>query len=163
MVPSLSGGIGNSETGVAVSFNNVKFYGPSVTGQPQTWQAGSVTGNYWNFHNGNAGFSFIASGGGMSAYVKVSGIDTESNSGVWSANIANGIAPTGVASYTQNFTFSGTASGTFGGVVAGTGAISGIASGVVPSTLTQEAIVTQTILVGMIPYIEGSIGALDYR
>ena len=161
MVPYLQGGIGNPETGAALSLNNVRFYGRSATGQPQYWQAESVTGNYWNFHNGGPGFSFIASGGGISAYVQVSSIDTALNNGTWSASISNGTAAAGVGSSTQPLTFSGTASGTFGGVVTGTGGMSGTASGIVPSTLTQDPIVTQTVLVGTIPYIEGSFGSID--
>lgn len=151
----MTGGIGNSDTGIAVSINNVKFYGPSMTGQPTTWQADSVTGNYWNFHGGTRnGFAFIASGNGTSAYVNVNGgSDTGEYSGTWNATISNGSAPTGVGGYKQAFSFSGTASGTFGGVVAGTGSINGTASGVVPSTLTQDPVVTQTVQVGAISSI----------
>ncbi len=154
-VSALTGGIGNSETGMSISMNNVKFYGPSMTGQPQSWKADSVTGNYWNFHGGDNSFAFIASGGGMSAYVSVTGMKTSTNTGVWSATVANGNASTGVGSYTQAFSFSGTASGTFSGSVAGTGTISGGASGVVPSTLTQDPVVTQTVQVGVISTLSG--------
>jgi hypothetical protein len=162
-VPYLKGGIGNADFGVNVSFNNVKFYGPTATGSPQSWQAESVTGNYWNFQGGPSGVNFIASGSGMSAYVRAVGTDSPTgNSGTWTATVANGSAPGGVGAYTQPFSFSGTATGTFSGEVAGTGTISGSASGVVPSVLTQEPVVTPAVLVGTLPSVQGSTGAADW-
>ncbi len=148
-VPYMSGGFGNADIGMNLSVNNVKFYGPSMTGQPTTWQADSVSGNFWNLHGLANSFAFTVCGGGMSSYVQVTGSDTDF-SGTWTATVANGNASTGVGDYKQPFTFSGTASGTWSANWVSTGTLSGISSGVVPSVLTQDPVVTQTIQVGIV-------------
>lgn len=149
-VPYLSGGFGSptGEFGFMASLNNVKFYGPSATAQPQTWLADSVTGSFYNFDGGNRSFTFkVCNGSTISAYATVTGSDTD-YTGTWSASISNGNATQGVGGYTQPFTFSGTASGTWSANYSGTGTLTGNASGVVPSTLTSEPIVTTAVQVG---------------
>lgn len=158
----MTGGVGNSDIGINMSFNNVKFYGPSMTGQPTTWKADSVTGSFYNLPGPPPiGFGFTVSGGGMSAYVRATGSDTDF-SGTWTATVANGTAPSGVGQYRQPFTFSGTASGTWAANWLGTGSLSGISSGVVPSTLTQDPIVTQAVQVGAIASMSASSGPPYY-
>ncbi len=160
-VPYLRGTFGNADLGMNVSINDVKFYGPSVTGQPQTWQAASVTGNFWNFDGVPRAFGFMVTGSGMSAFMQVTGSDTDFT-GTWSGTLANGSAPTGVGGYRQPFSFSGSASGTWSSSWASTGTITGNASGVVPSVLTQDPVVTQTIQVGAIQSLSVSGGPPYY-
>lgn len=160
-IPSMTGGFGNPEIGMDLSINNVKFYGPSMIGEPTTWQADSVTGSFRNFDGVPNTLGIVVSGSGMSAYLMAEGSDTDFN-GTWTASIANGSAPAGVGSYTQPFSFSGTASGTWSANWCGTGTLSGTGSGVVPSVLTQDPVVTQIVFVGAIPAIEGSVGGADW-
>ena len=159
-VPSMTGSFGNADLGMTVSLNNVKFYGPSMTGQPTTWQAGSVTGNFRNIDVSGTSLGFNVSGGGMSSYVNVTASNT-GLTGTWTGTAANGTAPAGTGSYTQPFSFSGTASGTWSANWTNSGNISGTASGVVPSVLTQNPVITQAIQVGAIPTIE-SIAAFPF-
>jgi len=152
-VPSLSGTHYNAYGYVTMSLNNVKFYGPSMTGVPQSWQADNVTGNNMTSYSAPQGHDIGAtiplSGGGLTAAAVI----TKTGS-VWSASITNGSAPSGVGTCTQPFTFSGSASGTWSQTMDDGsyiyGAITGIASGM--ATPVQ----VQSIYVGSIPYLEGS-------
>ena len=153
-VPHLSGMYGDSYSGLGISINNVKFYGPTMTGVPQSWVADSVTGSYWNFDKGPGSFSFPVSGSGLSANVTVSGDDADYY-GNWSAAITNGTAPSGVGTCTQPFTFSGSAAGTFSGSVIGTGTITGVASGT-----ASQPLQIPNVYVGNIQYLEGSNGSI---
>ncbi|HOW53899.1 MAG TPA: FecR family protein [Syntrophorhabdaceae bacterium] len=155
-VPSLSGTYSDMYEVINLSLNNVKFYGPSMTGVPQSWQADNVTGNYTSSVTGpSSNFKGMSlSGGGLTANLVItSDIDTSQTSGSWTANIVNGNAPSGVGTCTQPFTFSGNAAGTWNGTIVGSteyGVINGIASGM--ATPVQ----VQSIYVGSIPYLEGS-------
>ncbi len=165
VVPSLSGTYNDPFETVNVSLNNVKFYGPTATGTPQSWKADSVTGTYESIRNSpGTNFKGMAlSGSGMTANLIItSDLDTGLMSGNWTANIASGNAPTGVGTCTTPFTFSGTAAGTWNGTIVGnteTGVINGNASGVAPSVLTQDPIAAPNILVGSLPVLSGTLGS----
>ncbi|MHB8110239.1 MAG: hypothetical protein ACYDHW_09415, partial [Syntrophorhabdaceae bacterium] len=148
-VPVVQGSFGNSAIGMSVSVNDVKFYGPAITAQPQMWTAGSVTGNFWHLDGVPDPIVIKLTGGGLSAYAQIIGSDEDYN-GTWNAAISNGVAPAGVGQYTQPFTFSGTAAGTWSANWLSTGTLTGTASGVVPGVLTQEPLVTQAVQVGAI-------------
>ncbi len=104
---------------IDVALNNVKFYGPSTTAAPQSWQAGSVTGNYDSAYP-YVGRNIPLSGSSNSAVFTI----TSQTGGSYSATVTNGSAPGGVGSYTQPVTFTGTSSGTYGVTT-----LSGTASG----------------------------------
>ncbi len=162
-VECLSGTYSDPLETVNISLNNVKFYGPTATGMPQSWKADSVTGTYSSVGEGSSFKGTTLSGGGMTAnLILTSEVDTGSDSGVWTANIASGSAPDGVGGYTGTFTFSGTASGTWSGALVGNthqGTIGGSAKGEVPSVLTQEPVAAPNTVVGSIPSLSGSYGA----
>jgi hypothetical protein len=147
---------------VSVSLNNVKFYGPTATGTPQSWKADSVSGSYSSVGEGSSFQGMALSGGGVTAnLILTNDVDTGKDSGSWTANIASGNAPEGVGTCKSAFTFSGTASGTWSGQLVGNthvGTISGIASGEVPSVLTQEPVAAPNTVVGSIPLLSGDYG-----
>jgi len=151
---------------VNISLNNVKFYGPSATGTPQSWKADSVTGTYMSVGEGSSFQGMALSGGGVTAnLILTSDIETGSDTGNWTANIASGNAPEGVGTCKTAFTFSGTASGTWSGALVGNthqGTISGTASGEAPSVLTRDPVAAPNTVVGSIASLFGSIGATDW-
>jgi hypothetical protein len=161
-VESLSGTYHDPLETVSVSLNNVKFYGPTATGTPQSWKADSVTGSYTSTGEGSSFKGMALAGGGVTAnLVLTSEIETGKDSGSWIANIASGNAPDGVGTCKTAFTFSGTASGTWSGQLVGnvhTGTVSGVASGVVPSVLTQEPPAAPNTVVGSIAMLSGVYG-----
>lgn len=168
-VSAMTGTASNFYGQVWASLNNVKFYGPSMTGVPTTWQADSFTGHdVWAANTpAGGGVKWVnISGGGMTAALVQTGkTSTGPNTGNFTLNVVNGNAPNGVGSYTQAFTFSGTVSGTWTDTVVGNtvqGSFTGTASGVVPSVLTmQEPVQIVTIYVGSIPYLSGSAPGLQ--
>jgi hypothetical protein len=107
--------------GVSLTFNNMKFYGPSATSVPQTWKVGSVTGTFFV----DTLLTVVGlTGGGLTSAVNINW-----GGGAWNATVA-GNAPTGIGAVNQAFQFSGTGSGTYntlGGAITG-----GTASGTVP-------------------------------
>ncbi len=161
-VEHLSGTYSDPLETVHVSLNNVKFYGPTATGTPQSWEAESVTGSYTSTGEGSSFKGMALSGEGVTAnLILTSDIETGVDSGKWTANIASGNAPDGVGTCSSAFTFSGTASGTWSGQLVGnahTGTISGVASGVAPSVLTQEPVAAPNTVVGSIAMLSGVYG-----
>ena len=131
-----------------------------MTGQPTTGRL-IVTGNFRNLDGFRPTFGIAVSGGGMSAYVRLTGSDTDFT-GTWTGTIANGTAPTGVGGYKQPFSFSGTAAGTWSRNWTSSGTLTGTASGVVPSVLTQDPVVTQAVQVGAISSMSASSGPPYY-
>ncbi len=167
-VPSLSGVYTDPLEVVKISLNNVKFYGTTATGIPQSWQADSVSGTYTSVRQ-ESGSNFqgmtLTGSGMMAQLVLTSDIETSSTSGSWTANIASGSAPDGVGTCTTAFTFSGTAAGTWSETVAGethSGTISGTSSGVVPSVLSADPIAAPNVVVGSIPLLSGFYGSTTW-
>ena len=165
-VESLSGTYHDPLETVSVSLNNVKFYGPTATGTPQSWKADSVSGSYSSVGEGSSFQGMALSGGGVTAnLILTNDVDTGKDSGSWTANIASGNAPEGVGTCKSAFTFSGTASGTWSGQLVGNthqGTISGIASGEAPSVLTQEPVAAPNTVVGTITSLFGSVGTTTW-
>ena len=118
-IPYLHGSTGSTDW-IMVSLNDVKFYGPSATSQPQSWQATSVSGSFGGNPSLVIGSPFAISGSGASASFTLNNLA----GGVWSGSVTDGEAPGGVGAYTQPVGFSGTASGTYSGST-----MSGTASG----------------------------------
>ena len=132
-VSDLHGFAYGETSSISISVNDVKFYGPSATGQPTIWNAASVSGSY----EGDVGSELLSqsipiynSQHGMSAVTTVNSW----GGGSWNATVSQGLAEQGVGGYTQPFNFSGTASGTYTTVESEItyGTISGTASGTVP-------------------------------
>lgn len=164
-VESLRGTYHDPLQTVDISLNNVKFYGPTATGTPQSWKADSVSGTYSSVGEGSSFQGMALSGGGVTAnLILTSDIETGTDSGNWTASITSGNAPEGVGTCKSAFTFSGTASGTWSGALVGNthqGTISGAASGVVPSVLTQEPVAAPNTVVGTMNLF-GSIGTTTW-
>jgi len=165
-VESLSGTYHDPLETVNISLNNVKFYGPTATGTPQSWKADSVSGTYSSVGEGSSFQGMALSGGGMTAnLILTNEVDTGKDSGNWTASITSGNAPEGVGTCKSAFTFSGTASGTWSGALVGNthqGTISGTADGVVPSVLTQEPVAAPNTVVGTITDLFGSVGTTTW-
>ncbi|MDD3846354.1 MAG: FecR domain-containing protein [Syntrophorhabdaceae bacterium] len=165
-VESLSGTYHDPLETVNISLNKVKFYGPTATGIPQSWEADSVTGTYTSVGEGNTFQGMALSGGGVTAnFILTSDIETSSDAGNWTANIASGKAPEGVGTCKTAFTFSGTAAGTWSGQLVNdthVGTISGTASGEAPSVLTQDPVAAPNTVVGSIASLSGFAGTTTW-
>jgi len=111
-----TGGVGHGLT-TGFKMQNVKFYGPSATGVPQTWSvAGNITGI---FDTAYAGGTNVLTGSNAASLTMTHSL----SAGQWSASVS-GSAPHGIGTTTKAFVFDGTASGKYttmtGGVVSGT-------------------------------------------
>ncbi len=120
------GGVGNGLT-TGFKMQNVKFFGPSATGVPQTWSVGgNVTGIFDTAYAGGTNTLTGSNATSLTMTHTLSG-------GNWSGSIS-GDAPHGMGTCTAPFVFSGTASGKYntgnGGVISGTA--SGTAAAAVP-------------------------------